>query len=229
MFPELTAKQKMISNDFMYYWHTILPKKYISIENFNNNYVIKNKPLDFIKTLEIGAGLGEHLFYETLSYEQRKNYVALELRANMAEQIKNNHPDIQVIVGDCQQKIPVQDNEFERILAIHVLEHLPNLPVAIKEIYRVCHKKNGFFSVVIPCEKGMAYSFARKISAQRIFEKRYKQSYKWFIEREHVNVPKEIIEEITPYFKLESQVFFPFRFLPFIWCNLCIGLTFKSR
>ncbi|HEY2566570.1 MAG TPA: class I SAM-dependent methyltransferase [Candidatus Aquirickettsiella sp.] len=229
MFPELTAKQKMISNDFMYYWHTILPKKYISIENFNNNYVIKNKPLDFIKTLEIGAGLGEHLFYETLSYEQRKNYVALELRANMAEQIKNNHPDIQVIVADCQQKIPVQDNEFERILAIHVLEHLPNLPAAIKEIYRVCHKKNGFFAVVIPCEKGMAYSFARKISAQRIFEKRYKQSYKWFIEREHVNVPKEIIEEITPYFKLESQKFFPFNWLPFIWCNLCIGFIFKPR
>lgn len=229
VFPELTEDQKWISNDFMHYWHTILPKQYTLIENFNNNYVIKNKPLNFTNTLEIGAGLGEHLFYETLSIEQRKNYVALELRANMVEKIKSNHPDIRVLVGDCQQKIAAQDNEFDRVLAIHVLEHLQNLPEAIKEIYRICNKRNGFFSVVIPCEGGKAYSWARKISAQRLFEKRYKQSYNWFIEREHVNGPTEILEEILPYFELESQEFFPFRFLPFIWCNLCIGLTFKPK
>lgn len=227
IFSELTEEQKWISNDFMYYWHTVLPKKYTFIENFNNKYVIKNKPLNFTKTLEIGAGLGEHIFYETLSDEQQKNYVAFELRENMAEKIRNNHPDVQVLIGDCQERIPAQDNEFDRILAIHVLEHLPNLPAAVKEIYRVCHKINGFFSVVIPCESGLAYSFARKISAQRIFEKKYNQPYKWFIEREHVNVPTEILEEISPYFKLESLEFFPFNFLPFIWCNLCIGLTFK--
>lgn len=229
IFSELTEKQKLINNDFMHYWHTVLPKKYKFVENFNNNYVIKNKPLNFTKTLEIGAGLGEHLFYENLSYEQRKNYVALELRENMAEQIKNNHPDIQVLVGDCQQKIPAQDNEFERILAIHVLEHLPNLPAAIKEIYRVCHKKNGFFAVVIRCEKGMAYSFARKISAQRIFEKKYQQPYKWLIEREYVNVPQEILDEIQPYFKLVSREFFPLKFLPYTWCNISIGLNFKPK
>ena len=228
-FPELTEEQKWINNDFVQYWHTILPKKYTFIENFNNNYVIKNKPINFIKTLEIGAGLGEHLFYEILSNEQLKNYVALELRENMAEKIKDNHPDLQILIGDCQGRIPAQDHEFDRIIAIHVLEHLPNLPEAIKEIYRVCHKRNGFFSVVIPCEGGKTYSFSRKISAQRIFEKRYKQSYKWFIEREHVNVPTEILEEILPYFKLESREYFPFKFLPFLWCNLCIGLTFKPR
>lgn len=158
----------------------MLPKKYKFIENFNHNYVIKNQLFNFIKTLEIGAGLGEHLFYEALSSEQRKNYVALELRENMAEKIRNNHPGVQVWVGDCQERISAQDHEFDRIIAIHVLEHLPNLPMAIKEIYRVCHKKNGFFSVVIPCEGGRVYSWARKISAQRIFEKKYKQSYKWF-------------------------------------------------
>ncbi|MEN9450438.1 MAG: hypothetical protein RJA83_1052 [Pseudomonadota bacterium] len=229
IFPELTEEQKWISNDFMHYWHTILPKQYTLIENFNNNYVIKNKPLNFTKTLEIGAGLGEHLFYEALTIEQRKNYVALELRANMAEKIRNNHPDIRVLVGDCQQKIAAQDNEFDRILAIHVLEHLPNLPEAIKEIYRICHKGNGFFSVVIPCEGGKAYSLARKISAQRLFEKRYKQSYNWFIEREHVNLSTEILDEINPYFNLESREFFPFKFLPYTWCNLCIGFTFKPK
>ena len=43
--------------------------------------------------------------------------------------------------------------------------------------------------VVIPCEGGLAYSLARRISAQRIFEKRYGMSYRFFIESEHINVP----------------------------------------
>jgi ubiquinone/menaquinone biosynthesis C-methylase UbiE len=228
LFPKLTADQKWINDDFMKYWHTIAPKKYKLYEKFNHHYVMQ-VPSEFTKTLEIGAGCGEHIFYEKLSKRQRANYIALDLRETMADEIRKNHPDIQTWVGDCQEKIPAADNEFDRIIAIHVLEHLPNLPAAVKEIYRVCHKEKNIFSIVIPCEGGVAHKLARRISAQRIFEKRYKQPYHWFIEREHVNTPVEIIEEILPYFILESQQFFPFSFLPFIWCNLCLGLTFKPK
>jgi len=72
----------------------------------------------------------------------------------MLDKLKENHPDITTWVGDCQEKIPANDYEFDRIIAIHVLEHLPNLPKAIKEIYRVCRKECSVFSVVIPCEGG---------------------------------------------------------------------------
>jgi hypothetical protein len=74
----------------------------------------------------------------------------------------------------------------------------------------------------------MAYSLARKISAQRIFEKRYNQSYQWFIEREHVNRPREILNELAPYFAVSSRRFFPLR-VPAVFCNLVIGLTLKPR
>ncbi|WP_339051188.1 class I SAM-dependent methyltransferase [Rickettsiella endosymbiont of Xylota segnis] len=229
IFSELNEEQKWIRDDFMKYLYTIFPKKFSFLERFNNNYIIKTRPATFTKTLEIGAGLGEHIFHEQLSDLQRQNYVALELRENMAEGIRNKHPDIQIWVGDCQEKIPAPDHEFDRIIASHVLEHLPNLPKAIKEIYRVCHKQQGVFSVVIPCEGGFGYSIGRKISVQRIFEKRYQQTYKWFIEREHVNVPQEILDEIQPYFKLVSREFFPLKFLPYTWCNISIGLNFKPK
>ena len=49
--------------------------------------------------------------------------------------------------------------------------------------------------MVIPCEGGFGYSIGIKFSVQRIFEKRYQQPYKWFIEREHVNVAQEILDE----------------------------------
>ena len=110
-----------------------------------------------------------------------------------------------------------------------MLEHLPNLPAAVAELHRLCDKTRGVFSVVIPCEGGFAYSMARRVSAQRIFEKRYGKPYRWFIEREHVNRPHEILEELHPYFTVAHRRFFPFRFIPVVWCNLCIGLTLTPR
>lgn len=230
VFAPLTEEQKSISNDFMRYWHEELGSKrrYQSIEKFNHEYVIKNAPKNFFRTLEIGAGLGEHLTYEKLSDKQRNNYVMVELRENMVEEIKKRHPDIQTLVGDCQTILPFPSNYFDRILAIHVLEHLPNLPAAIKEMYRLCDKSKGFFSIVIPCEGGLAYDMARRISAKRIFEKRYKQSYQWFIEREHINHSNEILAELKPYFEITHQSFYPL-YIPIVHCNLCIGLTLKPR
>lgn len=230
VFPPLTSEQQVISDDFMKHWHEVLSSRprYGLIEKFNHGYVTKHAPKNFLKTLEIGAGLGEHLNYEKLSHEQKKNYVALEMRENMAEKIKQSFPEIQTLVGDCQKTLPYADGHFDRILAIHVLEHLPNLPETVKEMHRLCDKKKGYFSIVIPCEGGWAYSLARKISAQKIFEARYKQPYKWFIEREHVNKPNEILEELAPYFTIEHKSLFPLL-IPIINFNLCIGITLRPK
>jgi ubiquinone/menaquinone biosynthesis C-methylase UbiE len=145
----------------------------------------------------------------------------------MADEIKNRFPGIQVQVGDCQKKLDFRDDYFDRILAIHVLEHLPNLPAAVAEMYRLYNKGYGVFSVVIPCDS-MAYTLARRISAQRIFEKRYKQSYRWLIEREHLNRPDEIIPELRKYFTIQHGSYFPLS-LPFVFCNLCLGMTLRPK
>ena len=60
--------------------------------------------------------------YEKLTREQRLNYVALELRANMVEQLRARFPDIQTHQGDCQSRLDFPDGSFDRILAVHVLE-----------------------------------------------------------------------------------------------------------
>lgn len=226
----LPPEQQKISDDFMKYWHEVLVSKtrYNHIEKFNHGYVVKHSPTDFLTTLEIGAGLGEHLKYEKLNDAQQENYVSLELREQMAAQIALKFPKVKTLVADCQQPLPFADNHFDRILAIHVLEHLPNLPATIREMYRLCHKQKGIFSVVIPCEGSLAYRIARKISAQRLFERMYKQPYQWLIEREHINRPYEILEELAPYFTIEHTSFFPIP-LPFIFCNLCIGMTLRPR
>ena len=135
---------------------------------------------------------------------------------------------VNAFVGDCQQRLGFDIGYFDRILAIHVLEHLPNLPAAVREMHRLCHNTKGILSIVIPCEGSLAYALARKISARRIFEKRYKQSYDWFIEREQINRPWKIFEELKTYFKLLHSTYFPIP-LRLEFCNLCIGATFCPK
>jgi hypothetical protein len=82
--------------------------------------------------------------------------------------------------------------------------------------------------VVIPCEGGLAYGLARRISAQRIFEKRYGQSYDWFIQREHINRPHEVMAELDTHFETVHRAWFPLG-MPSVTLNLCIGITLRPR
>lgn len=226
--PPLTPEQRRINDDFMAFWHEVLPRKYGIADRFNHQYVLRHPSGGFRRTLEVGAGLGEHLRYEKLTPEQEREYVALDSRENMIKRLKARFPKIRACVGDCQTKLDFADNFFDRIIAINVLEHLPDLPRAIEEFYRLCDKRSGFLSVVIPCEGGLAYGLARRISAQRIFERRYNCPYQLFIGREHISLPWEIHGELDRRFNIVERRFFPFP-IPFESCNLFIGLTLRPK
>jgi SAM-dependent methyltransferase len=226
--PELTEEQRRINDDFMKHWHEVLPKRYGLIEKFNHLYPVRHARPGFQRTLELGAGLGEHMEYENLTAEQEAAYVAVDIRENMVAQLRERFPRVHAMVADCQQKMPYPDGHFDRIVAVHLLEHLPNLPAAVAEMRRLCDKALGQVEVVMPCEGGLAYSLARRISAQRIFERRYKQSYRWVVEREHLNKPSEIIPVIEEFFTITHRSFFPLA-VPSITLNLCIGMTLRPR
>jgi SAM-dependent methyltransferase len=121
-----------------------------------------------------------------------------------------------------QSKTQFENSTFDRVLTVHVLEHLPNLPAALLEIIRIL-KDDGCFDVVIPCEGGLAYSIARKISAQRYFEKTFKMDYLPIVKSEHINTFPEIMAELKKYFKVEQSSFFPLK-VPFYPINLCTAM-----
>jgi len=227
--PPLTTDQRRISDEFMKLWHEVLPKRFGVVESFNHNFPVKHSQPSFRTTLEIGAGLGEHIHYEKLTPEQEKNYYALELRENMAAEIRKNFPRVQATVGDCQARLDFADGFFDRVIAVHVLEHLPNLPACIRETYRLLNKNSGRFLVVIPTEGSPAYTLARKISAERVYKRHFGGDYSWFYKREHINLPHEIMAELDPYFTVTARSFFPLPFLPFVFNNLCIGLALTPR
>jgi len=219
--PPLTPEQTRVREDFMRYWHEILPSRYRAIENFNHRYPLRRwHPSTPCRVFEIGAGLGEHIAYENL---HNVDYYALELRDHIAATIRHRFPIVTTIIGDIQNHLAFPSGYFDRIVAIHVLEHLPDLPRALEEINRLL-APTGRFDVVIPCEGGLSYAIARRISAQRIFEKRYAMSYDWFIRSEHVSRAHEILFELGRWFRITHSSYFPFL-VPSINLNLCIGLS----
>ena len=111
---------------------------------------------------------------------------------------------ITVLVADVQEELPFPNDHFDRVIAVHVLEHLPNLPAAISEIHRVS-TPDATLSVVIPCEGSVATAIARRFSAQRLYERRYGCPYELFIRREHINMPEEIAEELSPFFEITHR------------------------
>jgi len=218
----LTEEQERIRIDFMQYWHEVLPRRYGLVEKFNHGYpASRQRPGT---TVEIGAGLGEHIQYECLA---DKEYIAVEILPEMAAEISRRYNEVTTIVGDCQARLPFDDASVDRVLAIHVLEHLPNLPSTVAEVHRIL-RPGGCFQVCIPCEGGMAYSLARKISAERAFKKRYGMSYDWFIQNEHINHPHEIVETLSEYFETQDSTYFPLR-IRSVEMNLAIGLDLKPR
>src|SRR5437879_2139424 len=122
--PALTAEQRRIREDFMNHWLEVLPKRYRIIEVINHRFAIPKCAARNCRTLEIGAGLGAHIAYENLVDQ---DYTALELRPELAERIRKGYPSVRVLVGDVQERIESVNAAFDRVLAIHVLEHLPNL------------------------------------------------------------------------------------------------------
>ena len=225
--PPLDPEQQRINDDFMEHWHDVFPKRFGFADGWNHRYVSRRAPAGFRRTLEVGAGLGEHFAWEHLTSEQEENYVALEMREAMAERIRARFPRVQVLVGDIQAGLKFPDGHFDRLIAIHVLEHLPDLPRAVREMRRLC-ARDGTLQVVIPCEGSLATACARRISAQRIYERRYGRPYRLFIEREHLHQPWEIVEELSAAFDLVERSFFPVP-LAMEWCNLFIGMTLRLR
>jgi len=221
----LTPEQRRIIDEWQQEWHEKHLGRFKLIERFNHGYALSRCPNPVgLRTLEIGAGVGGHIATENYGVQE---YHAVEFRPNMAQRINERFPSVKVSVSDCQQRLPMDDRSMDRVLAIHVLEHLPDLPSALREINRVL-RPNGQFVAVIPCEGGLLYALARRISSQRLFRKKYGMPFDWVVKSEHLNLPHEIEEELKPLFATIDRTYFPFV-LPSVHANVCIGLTMHPR
>jgi phosphatidylethanolamine/phosphatidyl-N-methylethanolamine N-methyltransferase len=219
---DLTEEQRRIQDDWMYHYHECRPDAQRRIVRFNHAYAARSARPG--RTVDIGAGLGEHLRHEDLTTQE---FHAVDVRPEMVAAIERDFPSAIALVADCQQQLPFEDASFDRAIAIHVLEHLRALPAALAEIERIL-KPGGVLSVVIPCEGGLLYGLGRRLTTQRAFERRYGTGYRWHIESDHVNQADEVIHELRQRFQVTDRTFYPSR-VPIIDLNVLIGLTCVRR
>ena len=222
--PTLSPEQKAAREAFMFQWLQILPARYGFVEEFNQGYVAKLPIPRGSKTLEIGAGIGAHLAFEDLKIQ---DYHCLELKEERCAEIRKTLPAEKVHLGNIEERQSWDAGTFDRIVAIHILEHICNLPRALEEVSRLM-KADGVFDIVLPTEGGLAYTIARKISAERLFRKKFKMDYTPIVRNEHVNTFAEIRDLLDEYFEVETATYYPLP-IPIATLNLCVGMRLKKR
>lgn len=221
--PDLSQEQQRARAQFARLWEEQLPSKYSLLERFNHGYPAKLQVAAGTRTLEISAGVGGHLRTEDL---RNQDYHVLEMHDDHCDVLRAKFGHDRVTAGNIEERQPFESGYFGRVLAIHVLEHIRDLPRALAEIGRLL-KHGGFFDVVLPCEGGFAYGFARKLSAEPLFERTFGLEYSPIIRNEHVSTLAEIKPLLTDRFEMLSRRHFPLP-MPFDTLNLVVGYRFRK-
>lgn len=172
----------------------------------------------FDKVLEIGAGTGEHLAFVRHVFDK---YILTDLDAKTLELAKiklgDKHDNKLMFETQSGDGLSYADNSFDRLIATHVLEHIYQPHLALKEWRRVV-KSRGVLSILIPTDPGMAWRLGRHLGPRK---NAISQGipYDYLMAREHVNSCNNLIALIRHYFPERTEAWWPLP-IPSIDLNL---------
>lgn len=185
---------------------------------------------NFSRVLEIGAGTGEHLGFVKHGFNQ---YVLSDMdpkTLNVAKRkLVDKFGDKLIFETQSGEGLTYADNSFDRLIATHVLEHIYQPHLALKEWRRVV-KDGGVISILIPTDPGIAWRLGRHFGprknaiAQGI-------AYDYVMAREHVNSCNNLIALLRHYFPIRNESWWPLP-VPSIDLNLffvCHAVVNKSK
>lgn len=162
----------------------------------------------FGKVLEIGAGTGEHIGFIRHAFNQ---YILSDLDVKTLEiakvKLKNQFDNKLLFEEQCGETLSYESDSFDRVIATHVLEHIYQPHLALKEWVRVL-KDGGVLSILIPTDPGFAWRMGRHLGprknaiAQGI-------AYDYVMAREHVNSCNNLIALLRHYFPSRMEAWWP--------------------
>ena len=172
----------------------------------------------FSKVLEVGGGTGEHLAFVKHGFDQ---YVLTDLDSKTLDVAKKKldgkHHHKLAFETQSAAELGFSDSSFDRLIATHVLEHIYQPHVVLKEWRRVI-KHGGTLSILIPTDPGIAWRLGRHFGprknamAQGI-------AYDYVMAREHVNSCNNLISFLRHYFPNRNEAWWPMP-IPSIDLNL---------
>ena len=162
----------------------------------------------FSNVLEIGAGTGEHLAFVRHGFDR---YVLTDTDTKALEvckgKFKNKYGSELLFETQTGSRLSYADSSFNRLIATHVLEHIYQPHLALKEWRRVV-KNGGVISILIPTDPGVAWRLGRRLGprksalAQGI-------AYDYVMAREHVNSCNNLIALVRHYFPERTEGWWP--------------------
>jgi phosphatidylethanolamine/phosphatidyl-N-methylethanolamine N-methyltransferase len=170
-------------------------------------------PLDptIRRIVEVGAGTGHHLQYLK---ERPEKYVLTDGSDEMLAIVKEKHA-AHVAAGWLEIEkqdataLTYPDHSFDRLIATHVLEHLPN-PVAVLTEWNRVVRPGGIISIVLPCDPGLLWRTGRSFGPRRN-AKKLGIAYDYLEAAEHINSIYNLVVFIRHHFESVSEIWYPIR------------------
>jgi ubiquinone/menaquinone biosynthesis C-methylase UbiE len=159
--------------------------------------------------LEVGAGSGHHFPYVKKTFSK---YIMSDASPEMlaiATEKYSKEISLELLEVDQQDatSLSIADNSVDRLIATHVLEHLPDPVSVLKEWNRVV-RPGGIISIVLPCDPGLLWRLGRHFGPRRNAKKQG-LAYDYLQAAEHVNSIYNLVVFIQHHFECLSESWYP--------------------
>ena len=161
----------------------------------------------FARVLEVGAGTGVHIRSVRHGFDE---YWMTDLNRPLLEQIPQSGASTTgrvFVKSEDAAKLSFGERSFDRLIATHVLEHLPSPHQVLREWVRVV-RPGGVLSLVLPCDPGLAWRWGRNLGPRRTFT-RAGIDYDYWMAREHINSINNLVSLLRYYFDVVEESWRP--------------------
>ena len=183
----------------------------------------------FQRIIEVGAGTGEHAPFVRHKFD---DYTLTDLDPKTLDvarkKLSSTHDGRLKFEVQKGSELAYPDGTFDRLIATHILEHIYQPHLALKEWRRVM-KDGGLISVLIPADPGLAWKLGRHLGPRKKAMKKG-IAYDYLMAREHVNSCNNLIALLRHYFPASKEAWWPFP-IPSIDMNLffCFQATVDKQ
>lgn len=169
-------------------------------------------PVQNARVLEIGGGAMPHLGWMNAS--EMKSYTVsdeIELHRERLDALKEKMPpQIQLDLHDFEAdpSFGSLPGNYTRIIASHVLEHIPDPERAIRK-WSSLLSDDGILSIAIPCDPGWLWRLGQYAAYRGYKIGLSFEEYDLLMAREHINSVQRLLKLLRYYYAQQSIRWFP--------------------